>query len=313
MNPLVLVDPALLQLMLIMATPLLVAAIGEMLTEHSGVLNVSIEGMMALGAISGFLGAYFLGSNLAGIAVASVATTIVLGVGLAYSVIGLRLPQLTVGLALFVLAVGLSSLLYRVAIGVRFVPPQVPTYQAIPLPILSQIPYFGSWLFSLPFPTYLALILVPLAHAFFFLTPWGLRLRSVGENPRAADLAGIPVFAIRYLATIVGSALIGAAGALLPMMLTGTYSDGIVGGRGWIALMLVIFGRWRPFGTLGGALLFAYVEALQFRLGLITKAVPSQLLLMLPYVFAIVVLIRIYQGAQAPAALGRAYDREERG
>jgi ABC-type uncharacterized transport system permease subunit len=313
MSPSLLFDPALLQLMFIMATPLLVAALGEMLTEHSGVLNVSIEGMMALGAIAGFLGSYFMGSNAAGIVVAALVTASVLGVALAYSVISLRLPQLTVGLALFVLAVGLASLLYRVAVGVRFVPPQVPTFQPVALPGLSQIPYRGGWLFSLPLPTYLSLILVPLAHFFFFSTPWGLRIRSVGENPRASDLAGIPVFVVRYVATLAGSALIGMAGALLPMLLTGTYSDGIVGGRGWIALMLVIFGRWRPLGALGGALLFAYVEALQFRLGLITKAVPPQFLLMLPYIFAILVLIRIYRGAQAPAALGKAYDREERG
>ena len=137
---------------------------------------------------------------------------------------------------------------------------------------------------------------------FLFKTPLGLRLRAAGENPRAVDTLGIDVFRLRRAATIAGGGLIGAAGAYLPIALTGTFNDNMTAGRGWLALMLVIFGRWQPAWVLVGALLFACVESLQFKLALGTKAIPPQFLLMLPYVFAMVVLVWIYRGAKAPAA-----------
>ena len=148
---------------------------------------------------------------------------------------------------------------------------------------------------------------------FLFRTPLGLRLRAAGENPRAVDTLGIDVFVLRRAATVAGGLLIGAAGAYLPIALTGTFNDNMTAGRGWLALMLVIFGRWRPAWALLGALLFACVESLQFKLALGTKLIPPQFLLMLPYLFAMVVLVWIYRGAKAPAALAVPYDREARG
>lgn len=296
------VDTNVLQQMLVVATPVLLAAQGEILIQRAGVLNVAIEGMVSLGASAGFLTAHLAGSNGAGILAAMVATAMV-GLVLAYAAITLRAPQLTLGLALFIFCGGLASLLYRLVVGLQFVPPKIPTYGA------GQ----GFWLLSLPAPVYLVLFTVLLLHAFLFHTRAGLRVRACGENPRGADLQGINVFAIRYATTVAGAAIIGAAGALLPMLLTGTYSDGMVGGRGWIALMLVILGRWQPLGAVLGGWLFGYVEAVQYQLGLTVKQVAPQFLLMLPYLFVLAVSIWAYRGAAAPQALMKPYDREVRG
>jgi ABC-type uncharacterized transport system permease subunit len=311
MDPSLLLDQDLLRQMMIVATPLLLAALGEMIIERAGVLNVAIEGIMGLGAVCGFLGAYLTGQVAIGFLTALLIGALI-GLILGYSAISLQLSQLTVGLALFVFAGGLASLLYRLFIGIRFVPPSVDTFDPVPLPLLSQIPYLGHWLFTLPLVSYAVLLLVPALSYFLFQTPIGLQVRATGENPRAADTLGVPVIPIRYLATIAGSALIGLGGALLPLMFTGTYTENMIAGRGWIALMLVIFGRWQPPLILLGALLFAYIDALQFRLGLVNKAIPGQFLLMLPYIFVILVLIPVYRGAQVPQALMRPYNRENR-
>jgi simple sugar transport system permease protein len=301
-------DPSLFRLTLVVAAPVLLASLGEVLIERSGVLNVAIEGMMLLGASAGFLAAYRAQSNTVGVLVA-MATTALVGLVLAVCCVTLRASQLTVGLALFVFSVGLSSLLYRLVIGVRTLTPKVTTYGAW----ATHGPDLVTWLGRLPIPVYVALALVVLVHVVLFHTPFGLRLRACGENPLAAESHGIPVFAFRYGSVLVGSALIGAGGALLPLLLTGTYTDLMVGGRGWIALMLVIFGRWTPFGVLLGAVLFGYVEALQYSLTLRLPHVPPQFLLMIPYLFVIIVALRAYRGAQAPAALMKPYDREQRG
>lgn len=287
----VLFDSGVLRQTLVMATPVILAAQGELLIERSGVLNVAVEGMMALGAALGFLAAHASGSNAIGL-LAGMAAGAGMGLLLAYAAVSLRAPQLTLGLALLVFGAGVGALLYRIVVGLQFVPPQVRT--------------FGTG------PVYVVLGLAILIHLLLFHTPLGLRLRACGENPKAADLQGVSVFGVRYGATVAGSLLIGAAGALLPMMLTGTFSDGMVAGRGWIALMLVILGRWHPLGVVLGGWLFGYVEALQYQLGLTVRSVPSQFLLMLPYVFVVLVAVRAYRGAAAPRALMRPYDREAR-
>jgi len=306
-----LLDPQLLRLTLTVMVPFLIAGLGELLAERAGVLNVAIEGTMVVGAVTAFLVTFSTGSSAWGM-LAAMAAGAGVGAVLAYCCVTLRASQLTVGLGLFVFCVGLGSLLYRIFIGVRLAPPQVRTLPAVALPGLEALPGVGPILFTQNALVYGALLLAAAVSVVLFRTSWGLRLRAVGENPRAADTLGIDVFAARYLVTVLGSALVGLAGGYLPLGITGTYSDGMVGGRGWIALMLVIFGRWTPSLVLAGSLLFAYVEALQFKVALVAKAVPPQFLLMLPYVFAILVLIKVYQGAAAPEALMRPYDREER-
>lgn len=298
--------------MLVYATPLIIAALGELIIERGGILNVGIEGMMLVSAVVCFAVAFHTESAGAGIGAAMLASG-GMALVLAYYSITLRGSQIVVGLGLYVLGIGLSSLLYRVVFGVRLSPPQMTTLPVVPLLGLAEIPLLGPILFQQNILVYAGMLLVPAVHLFLFRTPLGLRLRAAGENPRAVDALGINVFALRYGATVAGGLLIGLAGAYLPLALTGTFTENMVAGRGWIALMLVIFGRWIPHVALLGAFLFAYVESFQFKVAMGTKIVPPQFLLMLPYVFAMVVLVRIYRGAKAPRALTLPYDREARG
>jgi len=310
LNPLT--DLQLWHQMLVYAAPLIIAALGELIIERSGILNVGIEGMMLVSAVVCFVAAFKTGSLVAGMAAGMLASGI-MALMLAYYGITLGGSQITVGLGLYVLGIGLSSLIYRVVFGVRLSPPQVGTLAPIALPGLVEIPVLGQILFRQNILVYLGLALVPLVYLFLFKTPLGLRIRATGENPRAVDALGINVFGLRYGATVAGGLLIGLSGAYLPLVLTGTFTDNMTAGRGWIALMLVIFGRWMPHVALLGGFLFAYVEAFQFKVAMGTKLVPPQFLLMLPYVFAMVVLVQIYRGAKAPRALTVPYDREARG
>ncbi len=306
-----LVDPSLFRLAVTMSVPLVLAGCGELLMGRSGLLNVAIEGMVTLGALVAFLAGFATGRTDIALLLAALSGSAVGLVLAAYAVLGRR-DQVTVGLALYVLCLGLASLLYRVVVGVRLTPPRVAPLPEVALPGLERLPFLGEVLFRQHALVYAAGALVLLLHLFLFRTAWGLRLRSVGENPAAADTVGVDVSALRLGASVAGGALIGLGGATLPLTLTGTFTEGIAGGRGWIALMLVIFGRWRPHGVLFGALLFAYVEALQFKVALVVRAIPPQFLQMLPYAFAILVLVRAHRGAEAPEALGRPYDREAR-
>jgi len=307
-----LADRQLWQQMLVYAAPLVIAAMGELITERSGVLNVGIEGMMLVAAVVCFVVAFDTGSVVAGM-LAAMAASGLMALVLAYYGITLRGSQITVGLALYVLGIGLSSLIYRVAFGIRLSTPRAPTLGALSVPVLADIPVLGPILFQQNVLVYVAMLLVPAVHVFLFHTPLGLRLRAAGENPRAVDTLGLDVTALRYGATLAGGVLIGLGGAYLPLALTGTFSDNMTAGRGWLSLMLVIFGRWQPGLALLGACFFAYVESLQFKVAMSTRLVPPQFLLMLPYVLAVVVLIRIYSGARAPRALAVPYDREARG
>jgi simple sugar transport system permease protein len=305
-----LTDAELWRLMLTMAAPLVIAALGELLMERSGVLNVGVEGMMAVAAAVAFLTMLRTGSFVAAAGL-GMAAGLVLALGVAHYAVALRSPQLTVGLCVFVLGTGLASLLYRLVIGVTTSTPTIATLPSLSIPGIAQVPFVGIVLRQNVL-VYVGLLLVPLLAWLLVETAWGLRLRAAGENPRALDAVGVDVAGLRYGAAALGGLLIGLAGAYLPLAVTGAYSDGIVGGRGWIALMIVIFGRWQPGWTLVGAVLFAYTEALQFKLALVTKAVPPQVLLMLPYLVAIVVLVRLYRGAEPPRALGLPYERESR-
>ncbi len=304
-------DASLLRLAVAMSVPLVLASAGELLMERSGLLNVAVEGMVTLGAAVAFLVGFSTHSTLSGLAAGALAGALVAGVLAGYAVVW-RQDQVTVGLTLYVLCLGLASLLYRAVVGVRLTPPRVETLPPVPLLGLSRLPAVGEVLFAQHALVYVAAVVLVGLHVFLFHTSLGLRLRAAGENPTAADTVGVDVFRLRQGAAAAGGALVGLAGAALPFTLTGTFTEGIAGGRGWIALMLVIFGRWTPAGAAAGALLFAYVEALQFKVAMVSRAVPPQFLQMLPYVFAIVVLVRAYRGARAPEALGRPYHREAR-
>jgi len=294
------------------ATPLLLATLGEMVSERSGVLNLGIEGIMLLSAMTGFTAAYFSGSPWVGVA-AALATGGVLGLVHGFFTVLLGLSQHVAGIGMTLFASGLAFYLYRLVFGQQSVPPSVVGFATVPIPLLSEIPLLGPVLFNQFALVYLAMALVPLFAFILYRTPWGLAVRMCGENPRAADSAGIGVISMRLQALILGGALMGAAGAFLSMAQFNAFTFGVVSGRGWVAIALVVFGRWDPWRCAGAALLFACVDALQLRLQATGLGhIPYQAFLILPFVLTIVAMAVMSRDAVAPAALLKPFRREER-
>jgi simple sugar transport system permease protein len=259
----------------------------------------------------GFLVSYFTGSNLVGALVAMLVGGL-FGLILAYFTTTLKMDQFVIGLALFFIGTGLSSLLPKLVIGVTLTPPLVRTLPDIAIPLLSKIPILGPVLFKQNILVYFSILLsIGLWYA-LYRTNTGLRLRSVGENPKAADALGISVVSNRYITAILGGMLMGLAGAYLPMVYTGTFTDLMVKGRGWIAIALTFFGAWSPLPILLGSLFFAAVEVLSFRFQVGSSVIPYQVLTMLPYVATIIVMIFTFGKSRVPAFLGQNYDRERR-
>jgi simple sugar transport system permease protein len=276
--------------------PFLFVAQGTMLSGRAGIFNVAQEGLMLLGAAVGYLVSLEAGSNIAGLLAAAVAGAVV-GAVLAWATTSLRMDQFVVGLALFFLAGGAASLLYRVVIG-QDEPPRIK-----PLPDL---------LFGQDALVYLAIALSIGLWWWLYRTDGGIRLRSVGENPKAADSLGIDVTRTRMVAGTVGAALMAVGGAYLPMAFAGTYADGVVAGRGWLAIALAFFGGWRPQYILVGSAFFAAMDVLAQRAQITGIGIPHQFVSMLPYVATLLVMIFAFRWALVPQFLGRNYDRESR-
>ncbi|HEX8682998.1 MAG TPA: ABC transporter permease [Ardenticatenaceae bacterium] len=301
-------------------TSLLYATIGEIFAERSGILNLGIEGMMLMGAMSGFAAAYHSGSAVAGVLVA-----LLVGAGIAaihgFLTITLRADQVVSGLALTIFGIGLSSFLgQRLGPGgAPLVGLRGPQLSRVALPYLSEIPVVGEPLFNQDALTYALYLFVPLASFYLYRTRPGLNLRAVGENPRAADAMGLDVARIRYLYTLLGGALAGLGGAHLSLAYTPGWTENLTGGRGWIAVALVIFALWDPGRAVVGALLFGGINAIQFRMQAAGTTIPASFLNMLPYLFTILVMVaitvyeKVSRAVGAPAALGLPFYREERG
>lgn len=299
------------QLVVTAMVPFILAAQGTMLGGRTGVFNVSQEGMMILGASVGFLVSLEVGSNLVGLVVAAVVGG-VFGLILGWTTTVLRLDQFVIGLALFFAAAGLASLLYKVVIGVTLTPPLIPTLPDWNIPLLGDIPVIGPILFRQDGMVYFAFLLSGFLYWLLYRTNLGLQLRSVGENPKAADSLGVNVTRMRITTATIGSALMALAGAYLPMVYTGTYTEGIVAGRGWLAIALTFFGGWRPQFILAGAAFFAAMDVLALRVQVGGIGIPHQFVLMLPYVATLLVMMFAFRWARVPAFLGRNYDRESR-
>lgn len=291
--------------------PFVLAGQGTMLSGRTGVFNVAQEGIMLVGAAVGFLVSYLSGSVLVGV-LAAMFTGGLFGLLLAYFTTTLKMDQFVVGLALFFIGLGLSSLLPKIVIGVTLTPPLIPTLKEVSIPLLSKIPFIGKILFSQNLLVYVSILLSIILWYVLFRTNLGLRIRSVGENPKAADSLGINVVRHRYTTSIIGGMLMGLAGAYLPMVYTGTFTDLMVKGRGWLAIALTFFGGWSPLPILFGSLFFAGVEVLSYRMQVGGSLIPYQFLLMLPYVATIIVMIFTFGKARVPAFLGQNYDRERR-
>ena len=274
-------------------------------------MNLGVEGMMLMGAVSGFLVTVLTGNNWWGIAAALLAGGLMALIH-ALICITLRGNQVVSGLALTIFGSGLSAFIGKGYVGT----PLTDRFAAFPIPGLSEIPGIGRVLFQQDALVYLSFILVPVLYLLLYKSSWGLALRATGEDPAAADANGINVARMRYLNTFLGGALAGLGGAYLSLAFAPAWMENMTSGRGWIALALVIFGMWNPLWVMAGAYLFGGVEALTFRLQTIGVTISPLFLQMLPYVLTILVLIaavqRRAQEAGPPAALGLPYDREER-
>lgn len=287
------------------ATPILLAGLGEVFAERAGVLNLGIEGIMLMGAILGFIAAYLSGSLTVGLLAALVLGALA-GLLMGWLAVTLGLNQHVSGLGLTLLTSGLALFIFRVLFKGSANPPAMTPFQQPHLPALGPVaPIFEQyWL------TYVAFLLTPLATWVLYRTTFGLWVRAVGENPEAADSVGIDVRRVRYAALALSGALMGAGGAFLSLAQLGTATFGIVAGRGWVAIAIVIFGNWEPGRVMLGALLFGGVEALQLRLRAIGVNVPYQFLLSLPYLVTIAALALAGRNASYPAALLKPYRRE---
>jgi simple sugar transport system permease protein len=266
---------------------------------------------MVLGAAVGFLVSLQVGNNAVGLLVAGLAGA-VFGFVLAWTTTYLRLDQFVIGLALFFAALGTASLLYREVIGVTLTPPLIPTLKNVSIPLLSDIPVLGPVLFQQDLVVYATFALSFALWWFMYRTDAGMRLRSVGENPKAADSLGINVASTRLWAGTIGAAMMAIGGAYLPMVYTGTYTEGIVAGRGWLAIALTFFGGWRPQYIVAGAAFFAGMDVLALRVQVEGIGIPHQFVSMLPYVATLLVMMFAFRWARVPGFLGKNYDRESR-
>ncbi len=285
------------------ATPLLLAATGETVTERSGVINLGLEGMMLAGALAATLGASTAGP-WTGLALAVLAG-MALAAGFAAVTIAARADQIIAGTALTLGAVGLTGTIYRQAFGTGGAGLALPTLAAIPIPGLSRIPILGPALFDQPAPTYLALVALPLVWWALFRTRPGLALRATGEGAAMARAAGLRTDLIRTVATVIGGGFAGLAGATLVLAQVGTFAEKMTAGRGYVAIAIVVLGRWHPVGVALAALLFGAATALQYLFQSLGLAVPYQLFLMLPYVLTLLALAGAVGRVRAPADLGK--------
>ena len=310
---------SILTIAIVAGASLVYATIGEIITERAGILNLGLEGMMIMGAVTAFAAALHTESALVGVLVALIVGGLMALIH-AFLTISLRADQVVSGLALTLFGTGLSSFL-----GQRLGPdgaPLVgligPRFRPVAIPGLSEIPILGEALFSQDLLVYLMYLFVPLSWYFLYKTRPGLHLRAIGESPQTADALGISVTKLRYFYTMVGGMLAGLGGAHLSLAYTPGWTENLTGGRGWIAIALVIFATWNPARAVIGALLFGGVNAIQFRLQASGTTIPSSLLNMLPYILTVVVLIAITwfesfrKRVGPPAALGLPYMREER-
>jgi len=284
------------------ATPLAYAALGEVVVERAGVINIGLEGVIIAGAFgalvasaSGGVGAGFAGAILAGV---------ILAASFSFFVVVMRVDQIITGTAVSMLGLGLTGTLYRLVYSSGSATLHTPTAGPLIVPALSQIPVVGKALFAQPASTYALYVIVPALAWWMFRTTAGLALRAVGESPSAAAAAGISPARVRTWAILFGGAMGGASGGTLVLSQVGTFAEGMSAGRGFIAIAIVVLGRWTPLGVAGSALLFGAASALQYLSQAMGWDVPYQASLVLPYLLTLVALAGAGARSAAPAALG---------
>ena len=288
------------------ATPLGLAALGETVTERSGVVNIGLEGAMLAGALAAATGALGLGGPWGGLAAAALAGAAVASV-FALVAVGLKGDQIVTGTAITLGAIGVTGALYRAAFGTTGAALTLPTFAPVAVPGLAALPIVGRAFFAQPAPTYLLFGLVPCVWYALVRTQLGLALRAAGESPAAAEAAGLRVPQLRAAATLFGGVMAGLAGGALVLAQAGTFAERMTAGRGFIAIAIVVLGRWHPVGAFLAALVFGAASALQFAFQAIGLDVPYQFFLMAPYVVTLLALAGVGGRAQAPEALGRSW------
>jgi simple sugar transport system permease protein len=281
------------------ATPLMLAAGGEVVCERAGVINIALEGCIIAGAFAAFVAGP--GGAAAGYA-AALAAGLVMGIVLAVFVVFMRRDQIIVGTALTMLALGLTGTLFRARSDALLVHE---TDRVVTVPVLSRIPVIGSALFAQPPITYVAIALIPAIAWWLYRTHAGLAVRAVGEGPEAARAAGVRVSGIQSIAILFGAALGGLAGGALVLAQAGTFAEGMSAGRGFLAIAIVALGRWRPWGVMVASVVFGAAMAFQFAVQALGWRVRYELVLMIPYVLTLIAL-SVFRRGNAPAMLGKA-------
>lgn len=290
------------------ATPLAFAALGETVAERAGVINIGLEGAIIAGAFGGFVVAGsgsvwlgFTGAAFAGIIVSAL---------FAFFAIRIRADQIITGTAISLLSLGLTATLYRQLYGATGAALSIPTMGITTVPVLSSIPLIGRPLFAQPAITYLLYLLIPAVWWWMYRTHAGLGLRATGEDPRAAVAAGINAGKTQFASTLFGGALGGIAGGVLVIAQAGSFAEGMSAGRGFIAIAIVVLGRWHPLGVAVAALIFGAASALQYLFQAMGWSLPYQAFLALPYVLTLLGLAGIAGRVNSPASLGRWQDQE---
>jgi ABC-type uncharacterized transport system permease subunit len=293
------------------ATPLLLASMGELVTEHAGVWNMGLEGTVLTGAYVGFLVANKSGSLLLAVVAAIIAGGS-MSLIMAFMASSLKLDQTVIGMTLNLLASGATIFWYKIAFQDpgEHAFPTISTFDIVRIPILADIPILGEILFSHKALTYIAFLMIPIIWFFLYRTRPGLQLRSIGENPQAVDMRGINVTRHQYFGVIFGGMMAGLAGSFLTLGASDRFIPEMSAGRGWLAIVIIIAGNWRPIRILFVTLAFAFIDAFQLQLQGIGVHIPYQFLLVLPYVFAIIAMMGSRARSTAPTWLGIPYSRE---
>jgi simple sugar transport system permease protein len=294
-----------------LATPIAFAALGGVFAERSGIYNIGLEGMILAGAFGAAAGAFVTGSPIAGLMIGIICGALG-GLLLAVLAIRFQVNQLVAGIAINLLLAGLTAFAARLVFGERMGGAQVPGFSSVQFSPMSEIPVLGPVLFAQDPLVYLLLLLTGFSSWWMFHTGKGLDLRAVGENPRAADSAGVPVFRAQYLAVTLSGALAALGGCYLVLSQIYVFTEGMSAGKGFIALAAIILGRWSPIGAILAALFFGFSDAIQLRLQFANPDVPFQVFLILPYAASLIALVGIVGRIRAPAAVGQPYNREVR-
>lgn len=294
-----------------MATPLILAGLGEAVSEKAGILNIGVEAIMLSGAFFSFIVSFFTGNLVLGL-LTGIAGGILVSMIHGVLSIHCKANQTIAGLALNFMVMGLTSFLFLIVFGQTTTIPSCPMFSEAKIPLLWHIPIIGPALFSQNVFVYIALICIVLTAVFFYKTEWGVNLHAVGEHPQAANSAGLNVFAIRYFACFVNGLLGGLGGASITLGQLGFFMENVTSGRGYIALVTVILGRRNPVGIFAASLVIGFSQALQYNLQTLGFPIPTQVFSMFPYVVAVIVLFLSIGKSIDPRALGVPFERNKR-